>query len=154
MILLDSDVMMLELRYLRDPKVSLNRQALDQIKADGIPLCIMSQSLLEVVGLLSFGTPRASVSQWPGTILAFFSARVLPDLTMHPDYAGCTISELMAQMSQHMALGDAVLAVQIAHHAPSATCLLTWNARHFVGKLVIPVLTPEEWLNQRLGTVP
>ena len=154
MILLDSDVMMLELRYLRDPKATVNRQALDQIKADGIPLCIMTQALLEVVGMLSYGTPRTFVSKWPATILAFFNAQVLPDLTTHPSYAGCTVADVITQMSHQMALGDAIQAVQIAQHAPSATCLLTWNARHFVGKLVIPVMTPEEWLNQRQASTP
>jgi hypothetical protein len=145
-ILLDADILLIELRYYPDPKAALNRQALNQIKADGTPLCITSQTLLEVVGILSFGTPRASVSQWPRTILAFFNARVVPDLTTHPNYAGCTIAELITQMSGQMALGDAVQAVQIAHHASTATCLLTWNARHFAGKLVIPAL--------RLGKTP
>ena len=45
-----------------------------------------------------------------------------------------------------------VQAVQIAKYAGSAQCLLSWNARHFQGKLVIPVLTPQEWLNQQTGT--
>jgi hypothetical protein len=151
-IFLDADVLLLELRYRRDPRAALNRQALDQIKADGTPLCITTQTLLEVVGILSFGTPHALVSQWPATIMAYFNTRVLPDLTMHPEYAGCTVAELITQMSQQMALGDAVQAVQIARHARSATCLLTWNARHFVGK--IPVLTPEEWLNRQQGKTP
>jgi hypothetical protein len=48
-----------------------------------------------------------------------------------------------------MALGDAVQAVQIARNASHADCLLTWNARHFVGKTAVPVLTPEDWLDQR-----
>jgi len=38
-----------------------------------------------------------------------------------------------------MSLADAVQAVQIARFAGHADCLLTWNARHFQGKLTIPV---------------
>ena len=36
-----------------------------------------------------------------------------------------------------------------ANFAPPATALLTWNAKHFRGRLGLPVLTPDEWLNQQ-----
>jgi len=49
-------------------------------------------------------------------------------------------------MQLQMSLGDAVQAVQIAHNASHAQCLLSWNAKHFSGKMAIPVLTPEDWL--------
>ncbi len=52
-------------------------------------------------------------------------------------------------MAQRMSLGDAVMAVQIATDAPQATAFVTWNAKHFRGKLVVPVFTPEEWLSQQ-----
>jgi hypothetical protein len=28
-------------------------------------------------------------------------------------------------------------------------CLVTWNARHFAGKLPIPVFTPQEWMRRQ-----
>ena len=55
------------------------------------------------------------------------------------------MAELLTQMAtQMMALGDAVQAVQIRRYAHDAQCLVTWNARHFQGKVAIPVLTPED----------
>jgi hypothetical protein len=57
-------------------------------------------------------------------------------------------------MAEQMALGDAVQAAQITRYAPNALALLTWNARHFTGKVAIPVLTPQEWLNQQAGQPP
>jgi hypothetical protein len=48
-----------------------------------------------------------------------------------------------------MALGDAVQAVQIDRYARHASRLLTWNARHFIGKLAIPVQTPQDWIAQQ-----
>jgi hypothetical protein len=74
---------------------------------------------------------------------------VRPDFHVHPDYAGCTVPDLITQMTSQMALGDAVQAVQIARYASDAECLLTWNARHFQGKTAVPVLTPEDWLRQQ-----
>jgi hypothetical protein len=153
-ILLDSDVLLIELRYKHDPRFARNQQALIQMTKDGIGLAIVLHTLLEVVGNMSFGVSKALIPGLPQKIIARLNLQVIPDAALNPGYAGCTFAELVAQMGHQMALADAVQAVQIAHHAPTASCLLTWNARHFVGKLIIPVLTPEEWLNQRQASTP
>jgi hypothetical protein len=153
-ILIDSDVLLIELRYRNDARFAVNRQALQQAQADPVPLGITSQVLLEVVGNLSFGTSPQQIPLLPRYVCASYGLQVVPDVQQHPDYAGCTVGELLAQMGAQMALGDAVQALQIARHAPAAQCLLTWNARHFAGKLVIAVFSPEDWLNQRLSGTP
>jgi hypothetical protein len=153
MILLDGDVLLIAHRYQNDARFAVNSQALQQIAADAIPLGITSQALLEVVGILSYNVTPGSIPQLPRYLIGLYGLLVFPDLQQHPSYAGCTVPELIAQMSQQMSLPDAVQAVQIARYAPHADCLLTWNARHFHGKVVVPVLTPQEWLQQR-GSTP
>lgn len=149
MILVDTDVLLIDTRYQNDPKHHVNRQALDEIRADGITLGITAQTLLEIVGILSFNVSPGDVSKLPAQLCSTYGLEVFPDPRYHPDYAGCTVGDLLGQMTQQMALGDAVQAIQIARHAPHGECLLSWNAKHFAGKLVIPALTPQEWLNQR-----
>ena len=78
--------------------------------------------------------------------------KLIPDLTSVPVYAGCNVDEIIAQMTRQMSLGDAVMAVQLAKYAPAALSLVTWNAKHFHGKVLIPVLTPDEWLLQQAST--
>jgi hypothetical protein len=153
-ILLDSDVLLIELRYVNDPKFSINRQALDQLHADQIQLAVTSQALLETIGILSFNVSPSHISQLPRLLSIQFKLNLLPDFQQCPEYANCTVQEIIIQMARQMALGDAVQAVQIARYASFATCLLTWNARHFQGKVVIPVFTPHEWLSRRLGGTP
>ena len=148
MILLDSDVLLIAHRYQNDPRYSVNDQTLQQLRTDAISLGISAQALLEIVGILSFNVPKASVSRLPHFLIGLHGLIVFPDVQQFPDYAGCTVGELIAQMAHQMSLPDAVQAVQIARYAGHADCLLTWNARHFQGKLVIPVLTPQEWLAQ------
>jgi hypothetical protein len=149
MILLDSDVVLIAHRYQHDPKFPVNEQALQQIRADSIQVGITSQALLELIGILSYNVPAGTVARLPHYLIGLYGFLVFPDFRQDPNYAGCTVPELIAQMDQQMSLGDAVQAVQIARHAGHSECLLTWNARHFQGKLVIPALTPQEWLNQR-----
>jgi hypothetical protein len=153
-ILLDSDILVLDLRFPRDPRFAVNQQTLQQLWADQLPLGITVQALLEVVGKISFNTAQAHITGLPGHLSGQYRLIALPDMQQHPNYAGCTVLEVIGQMTQQMSLGDAVQAVQISRYASQADCLLTWNARHFQGKVVIPVLTPQEWLNQRLGGTP
>jgi hypothetical protein len=38
------------------------------------------------------------------------------------------------------------LILDLAERTPQVTELVTWNARHFLGKSSLPVLTPDEYL--------
>jgi hypothetical protein len=154
MILLDSDVLLIAHRYQNDRNFGVNAQALQQIKSESIALAMTSQAFLEVVGVLSYNVPGANVPRLPHFLAGLYGLLIFPDTQRHPDYAGCTVAELIAQMSLQMSLPDAVQAVQIARYASHADCLLTWNARHFRGKIVIPTFTPLEWLNQRASSKP
>ena len=154
MILLDADVLLVDLRYPSDARFPVNRQTLDRIHADGVAVGITSQALLEIIGILSFNVSPPRVPRLAHQLCIQYGLAVFPDLQGHPSYAGCTVQDLIAQMSRQMALGDTVQAVQIQRYAAGADCLLTWNAQHFSGKLVIPVLTPQEWLGQQTTTTP
>jgi hypothetical protein len=149
MILLDSDVLLIDLRYPNDAKFAVNRQTLDRIRDRQLACGITIQTLLETVGILSFNLSSARLPRLPNLLRVQYRLSVVPDPQQHPGYAGCTIDELVQQMSQRMALGDAVQAVQVRRHAPTADCLLSWNSKHFVGKLPIPTYTPEEWLQRQ-----
>lgn len=148
MILLDADILLIDVRYPNDARFAVNRQFLDQLRAGAVAAGITSQALLEVVGILSFNLSAARIVHLPRQLLVQFGLTVFPDWQQRPEYAGCTVPDLIAQMSRRMSLGDAVQAVQIARYAASAQALVTWNAVHFTGKVVIPVLTPEAWLSR------
>jgi len=144
-ILLDTDVLIIELRFPRDARYAANRRFLDFAAAQALPLAITTQTLLEVVGKFSFKVRLSDIPKLAAKIPRQFVVLVVPSPTQFPGYANCTIADLLKAMEKRMALGDAVNAVQTAAFAPQASCLLTWNAKHYQGKLVIPALTPEEW---------
>jgi len=154
MILLDADVFLVDVRYLDDPRGEPNRQALDRLRRDGQPLGVTTQVMLEVVGSLSFRTPLADIPLLPGLIRDRYSLTVVPDPLVIRTYSGCSIAEVLSEIGRKMSLGDAVMAAQIRLFAPSATTLLTWNAKHFRGKIAVPVLTPAEWLLQHTPAGP
>jgi hypothetical protein len=145
-ILVDADVLLIDRRYPQDPKHKRNREALNRLRQDGHEMGITSQALLELVGILSYGTPIADIAGLPDDILLHYGLKVIPALATTPNYAAVSVADVVTQMATQMSLGDAVQAVQIRMFVPHADALLTWNAKHFKGKIVIPVLTPEEWL--------
>lgn len=154
MLLLDADVLLIDLRYTSDARFSINRRAVERIRTDGVTASITSQALLETVGILSFNLSPSRIPRLLAQLCLQYQLTVVPDVHAHPAYAGCMVQEVVDQMTRKMALGDAVQAVQIAQHVSGAECLLTWNAKHFTQKLVIPARTPEEWLNARQSALP
>jgi hypothetical protein len=153
-ILLDSDVLLVDLRYRNDPRFLINQQALQRLKTENHVVGITVQALLETVGVLSFNVSSAHVAHLPRQLALQYGLTIFPDLSHVPDYAGCTVQEIVGQLGFQMALGDAVQVVQIAHYASFADCLLTWNAKHFQGKAPVAVLTPQDWLSQQSGSTP
>lgn len=149
MILLDADVILIDRKYATDSRHSINRAALARLVADGHPLGMVIHAVLEVVGVMSHGTAVADIPLIPAALQKIYGIAIVPDPIAEPDYARCTYDELIRQMSLKMCLGDAVQARQIETFAPWASLLITWNAKHFRGKIVIPVLTPDEWLQQQ-----
>ncbi|HKI36116.1 MAG TPA: hypothetical protein VKA46_29940 [Gemmataceae bacterium] len=108
MILLDSDILVTDIRYTRDPRTAINQQVLQQIRAGQVTAGIVLHALLEVVGAISFGTAPANIPRLPAGLLAHYNLQVIPDPQRHPDYAGCDYDELVAQLTRQMSLGDAV----------------------------------------------
>lgn len=148
MIPVDADILWLTRRNAQDPRQPVNQQFLDALRAGGVRRGVTTQGLLEAAGKFSYGTPAADIPGLPGLICAIHGLEVIPDPAAVPGYAGCTVAEVIAQMVRKMSAGDAVMAVQIAKYAPPNAVLVTWNAKHFRGKLTVPVMTPEEWLLQ------
>jgi len=148
-ILLDADVILIDQKIVNDTRYAINRAAIDRLHGDGHALAMVAHTVLEVVGVLSYGTPVANIPLIPIALQKTYGIIIIPDPIYSSEYAQCSFSDLLHQMSQKMSLPDAVQAVQIRMFAPHANALLTWNAKHFRGKIVIPVLTPEEWLQQQ-----
>jgi hypothetical protein len=148
-ILLDADVILIDQKFVTDTRHATNRAVIDRLGVDGHALAMVAHAVLEVVGVLSYGTPAANVPLIPNALITTYGITIIPDPIQESDYARCSFDDLLQQMSQKMSLGDAIQAVQIRMFAPHADALLTWNAKHFRGKIVVPVLTPEEWLQQQ-----
>jgi hypothetical protein len=148
MILLDADLLVLAIRYPRDARFSTNELLLKTLQERELARGITLYALLEVIGVLSFNLPTDQIQRLHTLLPGRYNLQVLPALGVDQVTPAFSLSAILAQIEQKMALGDAFQTLYIQQFASHATCLLSWNARHFYQKLPIPALTPEEWLAQ------
>jgi hypothetical protein len=151
MLVLDSDIFLLDYRYQRDANYPANRRFLNELHTAGVPRATTLFNVLEICGVLSFNLNSQQLrafyasfgTQYGVTVLA----PVLPERAgtrMIDMLAGRTVGVIMRQVS----FGDA-LALMTAESHPTTAAFITWNARHFVGKSRLEALTPREWLLRR-----
>ena len=152
MILLDADVLLIRLRFRQDPKAVENDRLLDLIRTGAVAAGVLQHTLLETVGMLSFNTASADIAGLYDAIPRRLNLTVIPAPTPADLYAGLTVDDVRDRIALKMSFGDAVAAAQVTRFVPAAAAFLTWNAKHFVGKLPVPVLTPAEWLAARPAT--
>ncbi len=153
MIILDANILVVDLGYSNDVNFVENRRFLTHLAVRTTKRGMMVQGLLEVVGKRSFNTSARVIAKLPAILANKYSLEVFPDPVAAPDYAGCTFSEILTQMTHQMSLGDSIMAIQIAKFTPNASALITWDAG-FQSKIAIPVLTPTEWLAQQKPAGP
>jgi glycine cleavage system aminomethyltransferase T len=58
------------------------------------------------------------------------------------------VRDVLARMEKQMALKDAEIALVAEQQQANLSTFLSWNARHFAGKVSVPALTPREWLRR------
>jgi hypothetical protein len=72
-ILLDSDVLLIDQRYRNDLRYAVNRQAIEFAGTNSISLGVTAQALLEVIGILSFNVSTAAVPALPMAVRSLSS---------------------------------------------------------------------------------
>jgi len=149
-ILLDADILLIDCRYQRDEKYATNRLVLDRLRSESRLVGITQQAFLETLGVLSFSVSPSTLEKLARQLILQYRLIVIPEWSEDSSYGQCQLGDLIQHMQKRMALGDAVQAAQIECFSFDADCLLTWNAKHFAGKLAVSVLTPEDWLRREV----
>jgi len=144
-ILIDSNVFVIELRYHRDLLFPANREFLDRVKEDGNGATTLV-NLLEVAGILSHNlNPRQLRS-----LVTFFARKygvgVLPAYEPGGMLPAVPLDLLLATIGQKCSFGDAMVLHFAERYAPPGSTFVSWDAEHFQGKTSLTVMTPENYL--------
>jgi hypothetical protein len=146
-IFVDSNLFVIDLRYREDVDYRVNRRALDRLAQSGHGMTSVL-NLLEVCGILSFNLSEAALH----ALFLHFSRRyriaVMPAAAYDTRLPAPPARDVLAKMQRRMALKDAEIALVVEQHAATLDAVITWNAKHFTGKLPVPALTPRQWLRR------
>lgn len=144
---IDTPVFIIDLRYRRDRNFVANRTFLDRVaeKRGGATTIF---NLLEVCGILSFNLNKKQLKELFHYFPQHYRLEVLPHSTFDSPLPALKTGDLFEIISMKTGFGDALIVGAIEKYVPGAARFVSWNARHFRGRLSIPTLTPREFLDQ------
>jgi hypothetical protein len=144
-IFVDSNLFVVDLRYPGDANYRLNRHALDRLSTEGSAVTSIL-NVLEVCGILSFNLSREALHALYVHFPHRYRVAVVPAGGYDAVLPAPHVRELLSAMERRMALKDAEIALVVEQQSANLTAFLSWNARHFAGKLSVPAMTPREWM--------
>ena len=150
MVVIDTDVLLLDLAYPRDKRFAVNAACLARvIKADP---AVTIYNLMELLGQLSFNLAPAKLAEWQTWLIDAYQLTVIWPVEPSDPVAGAFFrAEIFERpfakmLSQRMAFVDSLI-LNLVERTPDVGHFLTWNARHFRSKTSLSVVTPEEYLH-------
>ncbi len=150
MIFVDSNVFVIALRYPRDRNARANAAFLAHARERGDAVTSVV-NLLEVCGILSFNLNERQLRALYRHFARRFAIRVVPDQREERAVVPATPAELLGLMTSKMSFGDAIVAIALLRWAPATDTFVSWDAKHFAGKLATRVETPAQFLERRRG---
>jgi len=153
MVVIDTDVMLLAFAFHRDPRQEANQRFLEAVQQRGPAMPIYG--VMELLGQLSFNLSPQRLSEWPAWLQDRYGLTLLyPDtakLEAEPFFKAEFVAGPFYRMQQYpMPYLDSLI-LNLVENAPDVEAFVTWNARHYLDKTVVPVRTPAEYST---GTVP
>jgi hypothetical protein len=144
---IDTPVFVIDLRYKRDRHFSANRAFLDRVAKEGHAATTIF-NLLEVCGILSFNLNDEQLREMLHYFPQHYNVDVLPHSTLESPLPALKTGDLFDVISRKTSFGDALIISAVERHIPGTAGFVSWDARHFKGRLSIPALTPREFLEQ------
>jgi hypothetical protein len=151
-VVIDTDVLLLDLAYPRDKRFAVNAAFLTRAVKDDAALTIYN--LMELLGQLSFNLAPVRLDAWQTWLIAAYQLTVIWPIDPADPAANAffrieIFERPYAKMrAQRMAFMDALI-LNLAERTPNVDCFVTWNAKHFKSKSPVRVYTPEEYVNRK-----
>jgi predicted nucleic acid-binding protein len=142
MVLLDSNLFVIDRFFPRDAHFPINRRFLDSLPT--VEAGISTLTLMELCGIASFNLKPRDLQTWLYNFSTVYPVQVLDpwgvDAELSATWMGQFLSDLIDKISRKMSFGDAVLLREAERYGVAA--IVTWNTKDFARRTTIPVYTP------------
>lgn len=144
-ILVDTNVFVIDLRYKRDRLHGANRRFLDRLAADGSGATTLF-NLLELAGILSFNLNEQQVLDLIALFPSHYGVAVLPPVDLAGTLPRLEVGALARRIARRCAFGDAMIIEAAERVSPPGSRFVTWDAEHFQGRTSLTVVKPDRAL--------
>ena len=147
LILIDTNIFVIDLRYKRDTHYKVNREFLS-VAAQGGNGFTTIVNLLELCGILSFNLNQNQLLDLWSYFQDRYKITVLPEPNIQSSFPGIEISRLFDILCKKTSFGDALMMAVAEKHLPFVETMVTWDSEHFQNRYIGNVQTPDEYLTQ------
>ena len=148
MVIIDTDILVIEFRCQRDKKYPINKQFLSSIRTTGGAVTVYA--LMEFLGIISFNVSPSELTKWRGWLRDAYNLVII-----WPEVQGLDAdSFLHSLIYEHpfermrrkpIPFVDALI-IDLAEQVEETEALVTWNTKHFEGNTSLTIKTPKEYL--------
>lgn len=147
MVLLDSNLFVIDRFFPHDAHFSTNRRFLDSLST--LEASISTFTLMELCGIASFNLTPKDLQLWLYNFPNAYPVRVLDPWGISTEPSSAWFSQFLADLTEKivrkMSFGDAVLLREAERYNVAA--IVTWNTKDFTRRTTIPVRTPATQLH-------
>ncbi len=145
LVLIDTNIFVIDLRYKRDVKFNSNRVFLNHIakKRNGFTTVV---NLLELCGILSFNLNEKQLTELWSYFQQKYQVAVLPFPSLDVKFPEVEIREIFDMLKTRTSLGDALMISVAKKHTPFCRTMISWDNLHFETIFQGTVLTPEKFM--------
>ena len=145
LILVDTNIFIIDLRYKRDVHFKVNRTFLDHLseKKNGFTTII---NLLEICGILSFNLNEKQLTELWFYFQDRYGVSVLPTPSFEINFPAIEIKTIFDLIKERTSLGDALMISVALKCLPFVSKMVTWDDTHFENIFSGTILTPESYL--------
>lgn len=147
LIVIDTPVFVIDLRYPRDRHFASNRSFLNKIAKEGRAATTIF-NLLEVCGIMSFNLNEKQLKELFHYFPQHYNVEVLPHCTLENPLPFLKTEDVLSAIAKKASFGDALIVSTVEKHLPGTGHFVSWNAQHFRGRISVPPLTPREFLER------
>jgi predicted nucleic acid-binding protein len=148
LVLIDTNVFVIDLRYRQDTHYRANRRFLDAIGEAGTGFTTIV-NLLEICGILSFNLNERQLRELWVYFEQKYKVTVLPDSGLDGTLPSVRIREVFEWIKRKLSFGDAYILAVALKQMPSVSTMITWDKEHFKGKFKGAIYTPTDYLQIR-----
>ena len=145
LILIDTNVFVIDLRYKQDTHYRTNRKFLDVIGEAGNGYTTVI-NLLEVCGILSFNLDDRQTQELWFYFEQRYRVTVLPDTLLNGALPSLRVREVFDWIKKRLSFGDAYIIASALKLLPNLAVMITWDKARFEGKFPGDLFTPAEYL--------